>query len=178
VRRSIRQQPAFGEPQQQRWPNKDLIHEGVRSVNRPLLFIFKLTYPKLYCSCLDVTLANKETPAGDIDPAWDELHNVVVTLGQVGMSSDESDHEEPGRPRYIVKKRDWRNRDLIRYLALIDHDRNTTNVYGNTQAGNAPRYRPQRHGNTSARFAVPDLPINFYDAGWLDTLNNGERKSL
>jgi hypothetical protein len=68
---------------------------------------------KLYFSCLDVMLANRETPNKDIDPAWDKLHNIVVSLGQAGMSSDESDHKEPGRPKYIVKKRDWWNRDLL-----------------------------------------------------------------
>jgi hypothetical protein len=102
----------------------------------------------------------------------------VVSLGQAGMSSDKSDYEEPRRPKYIVKKGDWWNRDLLQYLALIDHDCNTTNMYGNTQAGNPPCHRSRRHGNQSACSAVPNLPINFYDSGWLKSLSNGDRKSL
>lgn len=102
----------------------------------------------------------------------------MATLGQAGMSSDESDHEEPGKTTYIVKKRAWRNRDLIRYLTLIDRDRNTTNAYGNTRAGNPPRYRSRRHGNQSVRLAIPNLPINFYDATWLSGLSNAEQRSL
>lgn len=94
------------------------------------------------------------------------------------MSSDESDGENPERPIYVVKKRDWRNKDLIPYLSAIDRDRNTTNAYGNTRAGNPPRYRSRKHGKRSVRLAIPGLPINFYDAGWLAGLSNGEMRSL
>lgn len=132
----------------------------------------------MYCSRIDITLANRETPDGDVDPTWDALHNVVAALGQAGMSSDESDHENPGRTKYVVKKRDWRNRDLLRYLAIIDGDRNITNAYGNTRPGNPPRHRSRRNGNQSVRSAIPNLPINFYDASWLSRLSNAEKKSL
>lgn len=94
------------------------------------------------------------------------------------MSSDESDQEESGQLVYIVKKREWRNRNLTELMKAIDRDYNTTNAYGNTRPGNPPRKRIRRGGVESFRTAVPGLPQNFYDDSWLSGLCGREINDL
>jgi hypothetical protein len=60
---------------------------------------------------------------------------------------------------------------------MVDGDHNTTNGYGNTRAGNAPRKRV-KGGGRSAREAVPGLPENFYDEAWLASLSNRDKRDL
>jgi len=74
------------------------------------------------------------------DPVWDFLYAATRLLRSEGMSSDESGQEGSGPP-YYIKTRDWRNRDLIPYLQMIDRDKPRTNAYGNNRPGNRPRER-------------------------------------
>lgn len=94
------------------------------------------------------------------------------------MSSDESEQEGSGAP-YYIKTRDWRNRDLIPYLQMIDRDRKRTNAYGNKRAGNPPRERQRiAASSNSNRKAIPDLPLNFYDKTWYAGLSRRDRAML
>lgn len=95
-----------------------------------------------------------------------------------GMSSDESDNEG-GQPSYWVKTRQWRSKELNRYLQQIDRDTNRTTIYGSILPGNPPRKRKRRANATLSRHrAIPNLPINFYDETWYATLTNRDKIAL
>jgi hypothetical protein len=95
-----------------------------------------------------------------------------------GISSDESDTDDSGRPVYRTKNMVWRSRDILKKLVDIDSDRNTTNAYGNTRAGNPPRVRKRRDRLETSRKAIPGLPINFYDSNWYASLTPGQKREL
>ena len=94
------------------------------------------------------------------------------------MSSDESGQEGSGPP-YYIKAREWRNRDLILYLQMIDRDKPRINTYGNNRPGNPPRERQRiSTASNSERKAIPDLPLNFYDKTWYAGLSHRDRALL
>ena len=64
---------------------------------------------------------------------------VLDALGAGGISSDESDTDDSGCPVYQMKNMVWRSKDILKKLMYIHSDRNTTNAYRNTRAGNTPR---------------------------------------
>jgi hypothetical protein len=104
---------------------------------------------------------------------------MIDQLAAAGMSSDESEDDEMGRTTFIVRKQNWRSKDVTRLLRFVDRDHNKTNAYGNRKAGNPARTRIIRaRGSESEREAVPGLPINFYDRTWYAGLTNRERKEL
>jgi hypothetical protein len=118
-------------------------------------------------------------PDGSIDPVWEALSTMVDQLSAAGMSSDESEDDEMGRTAFIVRKQNWRNKDVTRLLRLVDRDHNKTNAFGNRKAGNPARTRIVRaRGSESRREAVPGLPINFYDRTWYAGLTNRDKKEL
>ncbi|KAF5370507.1 hypothetical protein D9615_010341 [Tricholomella constricta] len=78
----------------------------------------------------------------ETDPSWNQLLNVVETLGDDGQSSDYSDG-----PDYKVKVQEWRHPDVGRLLQFIDSHRWTTNASGNKRPGAQPR---RRSSSTSA----------------------------
>jgi hypothetical protein len=113
-----------------------------------------------------------------VDPVWDFLYKTTRLLRSEGMSSDESGQEGLGPP-YYIKARDWRNRDLIPYLQMIDRDKTRTNAYGNNRAGNPPRERQRiAAASNSNRKAIPDLPLNFYDKTWYAGLSHRDKTFL
>ena len=75
------------------------------------------------------------------EAVWINNHTLLDKLGPEGMSSDESDKDDAGHKMFHIKVMNWRNRDISRKMAEIDKDRNTTNAYGNTRAGNSARIR-------------------------------------
>jgi hypothetical protein len=78
----------------------------------------------------------------------------------------------------MMQRKVWHNKDITNILRVIDQDRNTTNCYGNTRAGNPPRHRLVREGRDSRREAPPGLPLNLYDRNWYKRLTNSEVKEL
>jgi hypothetical protein len=112
------------------------------------------------------------------DPVWDFLYATTRLLRSEGMSSDESGQEGSGPP-YYIKTRDWRNKDLIPYLQMIDRDKPRINAYGNNRPGNHPRERQRiSAASNSNRKAIPDLPINFYDKTWYAGLSARDKALL
>jgi hypothetical protein len=103
---------------------------------------------------------------------------MLEALGAGGMSSDESDMDDSGRTVYRTKNMEWRAKDILRKLTDIDRDRNTTNAYGNTRAGNPPRVRKRRDRLETSRKAIPGLPLNFYDSDWYTGLTPGQKREL
>jgi hypothetical protein len=103
---------------------------------------------------------------------------VLDALGAGGMSSDESDTDDLGHPVYRAKSMTWRNKEILRKLMEVDRNRNTTNAYGNTRAGNPPRVRKRREGRETSRKAIPGLPLNFYNPQWYASLTPGQKREL
>lgn len=137
-----------------------------------------LLSPQLYQARAAITSENRVRPDGTIDEAWKFLNDLVIMLHQEGMSSDESDNEG-SQPKYWVKIRQWRSKELNQYLQQIDLDANQTNAYGNIRPGNPVRTR-KRHikATLSHRRAIPNLPINFYDETWYASLQNRDKIAL
>lgn len=101
----------------------------------------------------------------------------MEALGAAGMSSDESEIED-GQKVYFSKKMSWRKRELVSRMTTIERDRNFSNCYGNV-SGNSPRARKRRLNATeTSRKAPPGLPINFYDEGWYEGLNERQKEAL
>lgn len=103
---------------------------------------------------------------------------VMDALGAGGMSSDESDTDDLGHPVYRAKIMTWRNKEVLKKLIDIDRNRNTTNAYGNTRGGNAPRVRKRREGRETLRKAIPGLPLNFYNPEWYAGLTRTQKREL
>ena len=114
----------------------------------------------------------------EVDPVWDFLYNATTLLGSEGMSSDDSANEGSGPPFY-VRTREWRSRELLPYLQIIDRDRKRTNAYGNNRSGNPARERQRvAAGSVSVRKAIAGLPLNFYDKTWYAGLGARDRALL
>jgi hypothetical protein len=124
-------------------------------------------------------IPDDKTQVTEEEAVWMSNHTLLDTLGPEGMSSDESEVDDAGNRTYRVKIMDWRNRDIVRKVVEIDKDRNTTNAYGNTRAGNPPRLRKRwEDGRKTSRKAPPHLPINFYNAQWYASLKPGQKREL
>ncbi|KAJ3816100.1 hypothetical protein F5880DRAFT_1619787 [Lentinula raphanica] len=105
-------------------------------------------------------------------------------LGVGGMSSDEEDAEmEEGTLRYKVKEPYWRGHLLTQWLRLLDCVHlegrcsvdSAGNLFGFTR-GAAPRLRVANNDRTSKGAYVTGLPVNFYDAEWLEKQEPGWAK--
>ena len=93
---------------------------------------------------------------------------VLDALSAGGISSDESDTDDSGHLVYRTKNMVWCSKDILKKLMDIDSDRNTTNAYGNTRAGNPPRVRKR----------CDRLETNFYDSNWFAGLTPGQKREL
>src|SRR5215469_12233341 len=128
------------------------------SVKAELLFQFDSDILQLYKDRAIITteMANEGTEEGEV---WQALHEVVRTLGQHGMSSDESDYRTVDSVQHKFfrpKKMNWRSREVTTLLKRIDKGRNRKNAYGNDHAGNKPRERRRaRSATKSSRTAPP-----------------------
>ena len=103
---------------------------------------------------------------------------MLDALGAGGISSDESNIDDSGHAVYQTKTMEWHARDILRKLTDIDSDHNMTNAYGNTRAGNPPRFQKRRDRLATSRKAIPGLPINFYDSNWYAGLTPGQKREL
>ena len=99
-------------------------------------------------------------------------------LGVDGMSGDESDHVD-GHRRYVVRKLKWRSGDVtaalrvLDALALVSHWTSD----GRPRPGKFPHIRIDSN-RTENRDAVRNLPRNFYQEDWLETLDKHELRAL
>ncbi len=116
---------------------------------------------------------------------YHQLHRFVKPLTDMSyaaLSDDESDHEEGanlGRSRYAIVKEAWRSDELIKWLRTIDllafgEKWGGRNV---AQRGNGRRLRIHSTCSKDGP-AVSGLPENCYNHGWLDSLNDYEKKNL
>ena len=87
-----------------------------------------------------ISFANRgegDSGEGEVDPVWDFLYKVTSFLCSKGMSSNESGQKGLGPP-YYIRIREWKSRELIPYLQMIDQDRKQVNAYRNNRPGKAP----------------------------------------
>jgi hypothetical protein len=103
-------------------------------------------------------------------------------MSYAALSDDESNHENGaclGCSCYAIVQEAWRSDELIKWLRMIDllafgKKWGRCNV---AQRGNGRRHRI--HSTCSKNgLAVLGLPENCYDCGWLNSLNDCERKVL
>lgn len=95
---------------------------------------------------------------------WKWLLNVIDSLGEDGMSSEDSDHEAT-ETTYRPTIMEWR-RNMDNELRVIDNEyrrlRNTQ-----PKSGATPAIRVRGGGKVSSRAPVTGLSMAFYDETWL-----------
>ena len=108
--------------------------------------------------------------------AWEWLLYVITTLGNNGMSDDESDAED-GSYIYCfrTKKMPWR-RDITKELRVID-----SQLLENRKIDRNARTIPRKRGAsapTSTRDPVHYLPRAFYDDQWYNSLPEHQQEII
>ncbi|KAI6013802.1 hypothetical protein BKA83DRAFT_4499841 [Pisolithus microcarpus] len=112
----------------------------------------------------------------DVD-AWKWLKDLITSLGERGMSSEESGVENEVEVVLRVKNLPWR-RSIERELDLIDLQRLLDGDIFAPQ-GARPLRRIRAPGNpASARPAVKGLPIALYDRSWIAELSQRQLEAL
>ncbi|KAH9168267.1 hypothetical protein EDB89DRAFT_1855711 [Lactarius sanguifluus] len=118
---------------------------------------------------------------GQVLAAYEELRDIAChldKLGAEGMSGDESDHTG-GHRRYVVRKLNWRSDEVTRVLRILDAlvlvSHWTSD--GRPRPGKFPHIRIDSN-RVENREPVRNLPRNFYQPEWLDTLDKYERQEL
>ncbi|KAF8906074.1 hypothetical protein CPB84DRAFT_1844719 [Gymnopilus junonius] len=98
---------------------------------------------------------------------WEWLLDLVETLGEDGMSSDESEIDDrTATVIYRVKNMPWR-RTISEEMDLIDKQRATAHIF--SKKGSKPMPR-MRGGGESRRDEVEELPKGIYNKDWLKKL--------
>ena len=113
------------------------------------------------------------------DPRMRRFLPIWEAMPPEAMSGDETDHDN-GRLRYAITQLDWRNPDALEWFRTFDHlhlstrfgtdDRPTPGQFPH------PRVNSQRMEHRAR--PVKGLPRNFYDAEWLQTLDQFEYNAL
>jgi hypothetical protein len=147
------------------------------SITIPTLHV--LTDRKLFNWRVDITLEGKEAEkTGRIrGNTWTSLYYMVLHLGAMGMSSDESDNGREEPRTYTVRRRGWRSREVTNLLRYIDDHNRAYTAAGTHLPGNQSRKR-QRLANAplSARDAIGGLPENLYRLAWIENLSKKDRR--
>lgn len=122
-------------------------------------------------------------------PEWGFMVDVLSTMKRDGMSSDETATEDEGTgiggrkrlpyKKCRVKRRVWRNKEIDPYMKIIDRHMVVKNVFGNDRAGTKARLRVRPAHTASDRAHIPpNLPRNFYDDEWYNSLSQKEKDDL
>jgi len=119
----------------------------------------------------------KKDEADEDLPAWQWLQKLIETLGDGGMSSEESDVENDIECVLRVKNMMWR-RGIERELQIIDHQRVLEDDIFSPQ-GSKPMTRIRAPGNQmTSRSPITGLPKCLYDGEWLAGLTENQVKRL
>ncbi|KIK13089.1 hypothetical protein PISMIDRAFT_119568, partial [Pisolithus microcarpus 441] len=105
---------------------------------------------------------------------------IVESLGQDGMSSDESDHEgHRGEATYYILDKDWRSKQVTSWLRMLDSLHLRLRYNGNWQvtAGAWPHFR-MAGLKESEGSPVEGLPIDFYCRNWYGAQNAFMKEQL
>jgi hypothetical protein len=93
---------------------------------------------------------------------------IVESLGQDGMSSDESDHEgHRGEATYYILDKDWRSKQVTAWLRMLDslHLRLRYNGKWQATAGAWPHCRMTSLKESDGP-PVKGLPVDYYSRNW------------
>ena len=103
---------------------------------------------------------------------WGFLRFVVRTLGENGMSSDESDRERGFSLQFRMKRMPWR-KDVTKELRFIDDEIQKDRTLAQ-QSKTVARVR-SKDAPTTTREEVHGLPRSFYNNRWYSSLTKGQR---
>lgn len=110
----------------------------------------------------------RETVAEDL-PVWEWLLRLIKTLGEHGMSSEESAVENDIETVLRVKRMHWR-RCIDRELDIIDTERLVdSDIFARQGAKPVKRVRAPDNP-VSSRDPVPGLAMALYDSAWIASL--------
>lgn len=109
---------------------------------------------------------------------WFEVEKTLQSLGEDGMSSDETDEEESSSAKVIRRVRlPWVAMEistLWRRVEMYNTSRQATTL----SRGNKPHARRFDSNRNSSRSAVAELPRNYYDPLWWHQLHPSDRVYL
>lgn len=109
--------------------------------------------------------------------SWTWLHRLLKTLGEHGMSSEESSVENGVENVLRVKQMDWR-RNIDREFDIIDRERILDcDIFSPQGSKPLPRKRALDNPTTS-RNPVMGLPLALYDNAWLSQLTERQISAL
>jgi hypothetical protein len=108
---------------------------------------------------------------------WQWLQKLIKTLGDGGMSSEESDVENDVECVLRVKNMTWR-RGIERELQIVDNQRLLEDDIFAPQ-GSKPMKRIRASGNpTTSRSSITGLPKGLYNGEWLAGLTERQVQRL
>ncbi|KAI5987192.1 hypothetical protein EDD15DRAFT_2372596 [Pisolithus albus] len=126
---------------------------------------------------LDYVVQLRTEAGSDDQTAWEWLQRLVKTLGEQGMSSEESAVENEIERVLRVKRMEWR-RCIDRELDIIDVERVLdNNIFSPRGAKPVKRVRAPDNP-VSSRGAVGGLPMELYDRTWIAGRTQREIESL
>ncbi|KAI5980485.1 hypothetical protein EDC04DRAFT_3035233 [Pisolithus marmoratus] len=110
-------------------------------------------------------------------PSWQWLGCLIKTLGEHGMSSEESAVENGVENILRVKTMSW-HRNIDRKLEIVDPQR-TVDIDIFSLQGLRPLCRIRATENpTTKQDAVKGLPLALYDGAWIASLTERQKESL
>ncbi|THU87457.1 hypothetical protein K435DRAFT_919810 [Dendrothele bispora CBS 962.96] len=133
---------------------------------------------RLWKRRLEFALDNRgteERPNRHFHALWE----MIDLLGAEGMSSDEDSQRHVGAVEVVRKE--WRSTDVVRLLKWLDLNSQKITAYGLPKPGpqGRPRLRlPTGQVAVSLRQPIANLPINFYDKHWYNSLSVSKRDKL
>ncbi|KAI6094953.1 hypothetical protein F5141DRAFT_1222764 [Pisolithus sp. B1] len=126
---------------------------------------------------LDEMVKSKSEAQDDDLQSWKWLRSLIKTLGEHGMSSEESSVENGVENVLRVKNMPWR-RNIDRELEIVDFQRLLdTDIF--SPQGSKPLTRKHSPDNPSTtRDAVKALPLALYDGAWFAQLTERQIEAL
>ncbi|KAI6133981.1 hypothetical protein EV401DRAFT_2064473 [Pisolithus croceorrhizus] len=126
---------------------------------------------------LDEMVKSKSEAQDDNLQSWKWLRSLIKTLGEHGMSSEESSVENGVENVLRVKNMPWR-RNIDQELEIVDFQRLLdTDIF--SPQGSKPLTRKRSPDNPSTtRDAVKALPLALYDGAWFAQLTERQIEAL
>ncbi len=111
-------------------------------------------------------------------PLWEWIEKLVLSLGEDGMSSDESEIDDRTlESRLRVNVLPWRREEIKQHMMLLDDQReNDAELY--TKKGSKPAKRERGGGKDSERAPCEGLPKALYHQEWLKKQTHPESLNI
>ncbi|KAH0830327.1 hypothetical protein J3R83DRAFT_1719 [Lanmaoa asiatica] len=130
-----------------------------------------------HITILNHTVALKTNLQADDLPAWQWLQSLIKTLGEHGISSEESSVENGVENVLCVKRMEWqrnidRELEIINFKCIIDDD-----IF--SAQGSQPLVRKRAPDNPeTTRDVLIGLPLALYDSAWIVYLTEHQTEVL